>query len=52
MLALTPAGARLHHRLRERIAEPPPAINALRPQLQQRLRDVMVAVRNGERMDT
>jgi len=51
MLALTTAGARLHHRLRERIAEPPPAINALRPQLQQRLRDVMLAVRDGERTD-
>ena len=51
MLALTAAGARLHHRLRERIAEPPPAINALRPQLQQRLRDVMLAVRDGERTD-
>jgi DNA-binding MarR family transcriptional regulator len=51
MLALTAAGARLHHRLRERIAEPPPAINALRPQLQQRLRAVMLAVRNGERTD-
>ena len=50
MLALTPVGARLHQRLRERIAEPPPALTALRPQIQQRLRDVMLAVRDGERM--
>ena len=50
MLALTSAGARLHQRLRERIAEPPPALRALRPQVQQRLRDVMLAVCNGERL--
>lgn len=49
MLAVTTAGAKLHHRLRERIAEPPPAINALRPEVQRQLRDALLAVRNGER---
>lgn len=49
MLAVTSAGAKLFQRLRERVAEPPPAINALRPGVQRQLRDVLLAVRDTER---
>jgi DNA-binding MarR family transcriptional regulator len=49
MLAVTSAGAKLFQRLRERVAEPPPAINVLRPEMQRNLRDVLLAVRAAER---
>jgi DNA-binding MarR family transcriptional regulator len=49
MLAVTSAGTKLFQRLRELVAEPPPAIDALRPEVQRQLRDALLAVRDGDR---
>jgi len=49
MLAVTPPGSKLFQRLCELVAEPPPALNALRPEVQRQLRDALLAVRDGGR---